>query len=70
MYNFIVTCRTVGCKAEGVSLPQNLIPYSVWYEGDETFTPILDDNGQEQYSCCCGPCGQMITDIVEFPNTP
>jgi|APGre2960657468_1045069.scaffolds.fasta_scaffold10997_3 hypothetical protein len=69
-YNYIVTCRTVGCSAEGVSLPQVLRPYSAWYEGDEAPTPILDENGQEQYSCWCGPCGQLIADIVEFPSSP
>lgn len=61
-----VTCRTAGCEAEGISLPQILLPNSTFSFETESWTPILDENGKEVFECTCGPCGNKITDIQPY----
>jgi hypothetical protein len=63
--NYIVTCKTPGCIGENVSLPQTLDPYS--YIDPETDEQVIipDENGNAIYTCYCGPCGNLIEDLVE-----
>lgn len=63
-WTHIVTCKTEGCSAYNIELPQILMPYSYFDLDNEIWVPILDENGNEQFSCTCGPCGIQIEDVI------